>query len=133
MAGTQSCEFLLGDMNGGGRKVRQAADVVGVAVGENDVLYVLGLKPEPLDLSDRCQSFLELEPRRGDGGLPDPIERKSEVVQTDPRVEERKAVVVFKQQAMARSLRIGRGMENAAVQVVDLHSLDSQASSSLTA
>ena len=102
-------------MNRGVGEVRQPPGVVGVAVGENDVCHVLNPESEPFDLSNRRPPFLELEPCCVDGGLTDSFERVGDVLQSNPRVDERKAAVAFEQQTVASGLRAGRCVENAAV------------------
>jgi hypothetical protein len=82
-------------MDGSGRKVGQAASVIGVAVCEHEVSYIRSLEPKPLYLPGGRQPFVELEPGRVDCGLADPLERAGDVLQANARVDERELAAVF--------------------------------------
>ena len=71
-----------------GRKVGQPTDMVGVPVRDEDVGNVLGSKPQPLDLADGRDLFVELESGVVDRGLTDPLQRVSDVLQADSRVNQ---------------------------------------------
>ena len=47
------CELWGKDVHLGGREVAEAAGVVDVEVGRDDMAHVAGVEPEPLDLPDR--------------------------------------------------------------------------------
>ena len=95
MAGPQSRVFFRRHMDRSSREVGQPAGVVRVAVREDDVRHVRSPEAEPLDLSGGRQTLVELEPGRVDGGLADPLKRTGDVLQTDARVDEREAAIVF--------------------------------------
>ena len=111
--------FLLGQVHPGVREVGQPARVVGVAVGEDDVRHVPGAEAERLDLPDGGVVLVELEPGHVDELLAQPLDGLPHVQQADAGVDEGEAVPVFEEQAVAEDLRVRRGVQGAAVDVVD--------------
>jgi hypothetical protein len=124
MADAQPGVFLFGNVNRCRRKIGQSTGVIRIAVREDNVPHIRRAETQPLDLPDGRERLVKLKPCRFDGGLTDPLEWMGDVVQPDTRVDERKAVVTFEQQAVAGRFRIRGRVEDAAIQVVNSHGTD---------
>ncbi len=121
MPGRQPRVFLDRDVDVGAGKVGQPPGVIGVAMREDDVGHVLSPKAEPFDAPDGCQLLPELESGRIDGGLSDPLQWVSDVLQADAGIDDRQPAPLFKQQAVTGRLWIRWGVEKSAVQMMDRH------------
>jgi hypothetical protein len=90
-------EFLLGDVYRRIGEIGEPPGVVGVAVGQHDVLHVGRVEAEGLDAPDRRVGFVELETDQFDQRPADPLFRIPAVQQTDPRINQRQPGLVFEQ------------------------------------
>ena len=107
-------------MNLGVRKIRDAADVVRVEVGENDVADVLAAEAELIELVGRGLGGDEHRP--GDEPhRPDPFCRIGAVLEAEAGVDEDQAVVGLDQQNVADTVRGPRRVHRAAVEMMNLH------------
>jgi hypothetical protein len=85
---SQPREFFFRHVHRRSREVSQSADMVRVAVCEDNVSHVRSLEPERLNLPDGSQRLVKLKPGSLDGGLTDPLDWVSDVLQTDAGVDE---------------------------------------------
>ncbi len=109
------------DMNPRRGKVGQAAGVVRVAVSEDDVGDLRWIEPQGLDLPDRGVLLPELEPGEIDQRLPEPFDRRTDVVESHPGVDQSQPVSSWRSRQWQPTFGFGRSMEVAAVEVVDQH------------
>ncbi len=102
------------------RKIRCAADMVGVEMREDDVADVLAAEAESVELV--CRRFGRDEHRPGEEpDRPHPSRRVGAVVQAEAGVDEDQTVVGFDEQDVTDAYRSTRRVHGAAVEVVDLH------------
>ncbi len=127
--GERRDRFGRGDVKLRVRKVRRAADMVAVQVGQDDVADVLAAVPQSVELVGRRLACLKDRP----GEEPDrahPSFRVGAVVDAVAGVDEDQTVVGLHHQHMTDALRTANGVHGAAVEMVDLHCSPTRASTS---
>jgi hypothetical protein len=108
VAARRRCTLLGRNVHVGGREVGDAAGVVGVEVGDDDVLYVVGIDPPPSQLSPCGVSGVKLKTGEPDRRFAHPSGRVAHVFEADARVNQCHAHRVAQQQAVAAHPRVRR-------------------------
>ncbi len=123
IASAEIRQFFRRDMDGGGGKIGKSAGVIRVGMRQKDIADISDLITEVLNLPCRRQRFVKLKASRLNHGLPDALLWSGDIVQADARVDQCQPAGVFQQQTVTRGLRMGRRVEDAAIEMVDGHGI----------
>lgn len=97
MSRCDSVMFFRRHMDQSLGKIGQATSMVWIAMGEDDIGHIGGLKPELFHLARGGQPFMKLKPGAIDEIFSNPLERQCDVLQTNPSIDECQSTPIFKQ------------------------------------
>jgi hypothetical protein len=107
-------------VDGGAGEVGEAAGVVGVEVGQDQVGDGVGVDALALELAASGVGLVELEAGEGDRGLADAGGGVADVFEADPGVDQREAGGVAEEEAVAADPGVRGGVEPAGVEVLEV-------------